>query len=284
MTSSRPGVVDTEFLVRELDALPAQQAIALRALHVSGDPRSSAADLAGALMADPAMTAQIIKLANSAYYGLSGRVSGVPFAVTVIGFVSVRSVVAAFAAGALGNDAVVPEGFWERAAVGASASTLVAGRVDAPRPDAFSIGLLHELGDFLLFRASREAHAEVHAQAQHWDCRRRSRIERDLYGLDHGQLLARSLAAWMFPDDFVRAVEVHAEVTRSGPSLARAVVAGQAVGTLALRPDDERRWIGDLLDKLSSRLDVGAVEPANAWALSRQARQDAAQLVGGFGV
>jgi HD-like signal output (HDOD) protein len=282
LISASADVIDTEMLVEELDALPAQRAAAMRALHVSGDPRSSAADLGSALMADPAITAQIIKLANSAYYGLSGRVASVPFAVTVVGFVSVRSVVAAFAAGALGADAVVPPGFWERASASAAATSLVAKRVDAPRPDAFSMGLLHELGDFLLFRASPEAHAEVHHEVPHWDCRRRSRLERERFGIDHGQLLGRSLAAWLFPDDFVRAVDHHCEVHRGGPALARAVVTGQAIGTLALRTDDELGVLDDMHDRLASRLDVGGVAMTDAWVLSRQARIDAAQLVGGF--
>ena len=146
------------------------------------------------------------------------------------------------------------------------------------------MGLLHELGDFLLFRASEEGHAAVHEQAQHWDCRRRSRVERELFGFDHGQLLARCLGAWMFPDEFVRALEVHTEVHRGGPALARALVAGQAVGTLALSRDEELRQAAALLAKLESRLEVGSVEPNQAWALSRQARHDAAQLVGGFTV
>jgi HD-like signal output (HDOD) protein len=276
--------VATEDLVRDLDTLPAQQAVALRVLHVSGDSRSSATDLASALMADPAMTAQVIRLANSAYYGLSGRVSSVPFAVTVIGFVSIRSVVAAFAAGALGGEAQVPPGFWERAAASAASSSIVAPRIGAAGTDAFSIGMLHELGDFLLYRVSPEAHAEIHAAADHWDCRRRCRIERALFGLDHGQALSRCLSAWMFPEDFVDAIDQHAEATRVGNPLARSLVAGQAIGALALHPDEQRRAATELAGRLTSRLEVGGIEPMNAWQLSRQARHDAATLAASFSV
>jgi HD-like signal output (HDOD) protein len=274
--------IDVERLVRDLDALPAQQAVAVRVLHVSGDPRSSATDLAGAVMADPAITTQVIRLANSAYYGLSGRVGSLPFAVTVVGFLSIRSVVAAFAAGALGGEVPVPDGFWERAAASASASSLIAPRVGAQRADAFSMGLLHELGDFLLYKASPEAHAEVHESAAHWDCRRRCRIERALFGIDHGQALARCLEAWLFPEEFVEAIDGHAEVTRIGPALCRALTGGQALGALSMKADEERRASADLLGALTSRLEVASVELSSAWQLSRQARLDAETLAASF--
>jgi HD-like signal output (HDOD) protein len=274
----RSPVIATEHLVQDLDSLPAQQAVAVRVLQVSGDPRSSAVDLAGALMGDPAITAQVIRLANSAYYGLSGRVGTVPFAVTVVGFVSIRSIVAAFAAGALGSDTPVPEGFWERAAASAAASSLVASRVGASRADAFSLGLLHELGDFLLYRASPEAHAEVDEGAAHWDCRRRCRLERALFGVDHGQALARCLESWLFPTTFVEAIEAHADTSRVGNPLARALVSGQAIAALSLRADHDRHSSADLLGRLTSRLEIGDVELGQAWPLSRQARADAEAL------
>ena len=265
-----------------LDSLPAQQAVAQQVLQVGGDSRSSANDLAATLQADPSLTAQVLKLANSAYYGLSGRVSAVSFAVTVVGFVSVRSVAAAFAAGALGDGADVPAGFWERAAASATACSLVAGRLGAQRPDGFSIGLLHELGDFLLYRESPETHREVHGRAAAWDCRRRCRVERELFGFDHGQVLARNLEAWMFPEEFVSAIDVHAETTRMGVPLARSIVAGQAVSALALLADEERRWSGDLVGKLTTRFEIGNVDPGQAWTLSRKAREEAELLAASF--
>lgn len=274
----------TEALVRDLDTLPAQQAVAVHVLHVSGDQRASAKDLAGALMADPAITAQVIRLANSAYYGLSGRVGSVPFAVTVIGFVSIRSVVAAFAAGALGHEADVPEGFWDRAAAGASTASIVAPRVDAPRADAFSLGLLHELGDFLLYRSSPEAHAEVHDGAPQWDCRRRSRIERALFGVDHGEVLARCLQAWHFPDEFVEGVSLHGDATRASPPLARCLAASAALGPVTLFDDEERPAATEVLAKITKQLETANVEHTQAWNLSRRARDDARTLAASFAV
>ena len=278
-----PIVTGTEQLLRDLETLPAQQAVALHVLQVAGDPRSSAQDLSEALVADPAMTAQVIRLANSAYYGLSGRVSTVAFAVTIVGFASIRSVVAAFAAGALGDDATVPDGFWQRASASASSCSLVASRVGAQRPDAFSVGLLHELGDFLLYRSSPEEHARLHAEVDHWSCRRRSFHEREVFGVDHGEAIARCLDAWLFPPEFVEAMSCHVRAEELAPPLARTLVGGQAVSALSLLADGDRSLGSELMLALRPALRLGRVEVDAAWGMSRQARADAATLAASFG-
>lgn len=275
--------IGTEQLLHDLETLPAQQAVALNVLKVAGDSRSSAQDLSEALIGDPAITAQVIRLANSAYYGLSGRVSTVAFAVTIVGFASIRSVVAAFAAGALGDEATVPDGFWSRAASSASSCSLVAGRVGAQRPDAFSVGLLHELGDFLLFRASPEEHARLHAEVDHWSCRRRARFEREVFGVDHGEAIARCLDAWMFPPEFVEAMSCHVRAEEIAPPLARTLVGGQAVAALSLVADEDRFLGDELLLALRPSLRLGQVPVDGAWGMSRQARTEAAVLAGSFG-
>ena len=70
--AARGALVDA--LIEELERLPAQPSVAVRTVWVADQPNSSAKDLAAALTADPSLTARVLRLANSAYYGLSGRV------------------------------------------------------------------------------------------------------------------------------------------------------------------------------------------------------------------
>jgi HD-like signal output (HDOD) protein len=275
-------MIETEQLLQDLEDLPAQQAVALHVLQVAGDPRTSAAHLAEALVGDPAITAQVIRLANSAYYGLSARVSSVTFAVTIIGFSSIRSVVAAFAAGALGEDASVPDGFWQRASASASSCSLLAARLGAPKPETFSVGLLHELGDFLLFRAAPDAYEELHRQVDHWTCRRRARVERELFGVDHGEAIARCLDAWLFPAELVEAMSCHVRAEELAPPMAKALVGGQAISALSFLEDEERRKTPDLLLELRPSLKLAKVPVDAAWGISRQARDQAAALAASF--
>ena len=73
--AQRGALVDV--LIEELERLPAQPSVAVRTVWVADQPTSSAKDLAAALTADPALTARVLRLANSAYYGLSRRIADV---------------------------------------------------------------------------------------------------------------------------------------------------------------------------------------------------------------
>jgi HD-like signal output (HDOD) protein len=256
-----------------LKHLPAHRAAALHVMEIAGHSWASSKDVAAALQIDPAMTANVLRLANSAHHGMSGRVRSLEFAVTVVGFSAVRSMAATFAAVVAG--APTPQGFWERATASAAATAVTAPQVGAVRVEGFSVGLLHELGDYLLFRRDPEAHAGLVLEAANWDCRRRCRHERARFGTDHGALLAESLESWHFPEDFVAAYASHCETNRAGSPLARALVGAQALTALAQLPDDERMWAADLVGRLTSRLAIGGIDPADAWALSRRAREEA---------
>src|SRR5256885_17013670 len=97
------GSTLVDALIEELERRPAQPSVAVRTVWVADQPNSSAKDLAAALTADPALTARVLRLANSAYYGLSRRVADVSFAVTGVGFPTVRDMAAVDGSGLLGH-------------------------------------------------------------------------------------------------------------------------------------------------------------------------------------
>ncbi|MCU1380983.1 MAG: putative signal transduction protein [Acidimicrobiales bacterium] len=272
----------SETLAERLQAVPASRPAAVQVLQVAGDKRASATDLAEVLATDPALAATVLKLANSAYYGLAGRIRNLPLAVTVVGFVSIHSIAAAHAAGALGSGAAVPDGFWDRAAASAASCSALAPGLGVPRPEGLCLGLLHELGDYLLLQADPDAHAEIDATTAHWDCRRRAQVEHEILGAHHGELLAHSLHAWNFPADFVDAVRQHPDTSRMADVLPRTLLAGHALSALTIRQDHELDGVDELVEQLTDPLDVGTVRTDQAWTLSRIARHDALQLAMAF--
>ena len=228
-TASGRPLVDE--LKEELEKLPASRAAALRVVQVVDDPATGAADVAKAASADPALTARILRVANSAYYGLSGRIGTPAFAVTVVGFATVRSLAALSASGLTGPGGCPPE-FWHRAATIASGSSLLARRVGADAPEAFCAGLLHDLGTALLRQHAGAQHEEILARAVAGEPL--LDLEREAYGGTHASLCASVLAGWRFPDDLCDAIGKHHEVPlRSAPPARRALQ-----GALALMPDE----------------------------------------------
>jgi HD-like signal output (HDOD) protein len=176
--------------------LPPRAAAAARVLQLADDPDTSAQDLARAMGTDPVFAARVLRVANSTYYGLSGRVSHLPFAVSVIGFQAVRSLAVVAAAG-LDTPDGAPEGFWRAAALTATGAELVAAMIGADTGDAFCVGLLHTIGAALLHQHQPLAALCLPESA---DPRALVAAEEERYGIGHDRLGARVLAAWHFPE------------------------------------------------------------------------------------
>jgi HD-like signal output (HDOD) protein len=210
-------------LLLELEQLPPARAAALRVVQMIDDPSSSAAGVAAAASIDPALTARMLRMANSAYYGLSGRVASASFAVTVIGFQTVRSLAAMSAAGFLGEDEL-PPGFWARGATAAAGTALIARRVGAEVPAAFCVGILHDLGTALLWRHDRERHADLLARVT--PAQPVELLEQQEYGATHAGLCADVLSTWHFPDDLCLAIGRHHDSPSSGALAAAQGLAG----------------------------------------------------------
>ena len=83
------ATADANDLITAVTQRPVQPGAAMRLLWMLEDPRSSAADLGRLIESDPALSEQIMRLANTAFYGLAGKVSSAWRAVTVLGLTDV---------------------------------------------------------------------------------------------------------------------------------------------------------------------------------------------------
>jgi hypothetical protein len=83
--------VDLDRLVGGVDALAAERPIAAQLIAAAGAEETDANALAAILSAVVALSGRVMKLANSAYFGMRGRVSSLQLAVTVIGFTTLRT-------------------------------------------------------------------------------------------------------------------------------------------------------------------------------------------------
>jgi HD-like signal output (HDOD) protein len=235
-------------LAELVEQLPAHDPVALRVLQVANDERADAGALGEAVEADPALTARLLRLANSTYYGMSGRIGNASAAVRVVGFTTVRSLAATVAAGLNGGGAL-PPGYWDHAALAASSCALVAGRAGVPRNDAFSLGLLHDLGRAVLVRSDTLAHVPLEL---------------------HPALAAALLRVWSFPPALCDAIAVHHDPAAASAPHQRALVAALAVARAVnaeLDPvsDDEQRAGLAVLGITEDEL-VGLVDHASATA------------------
>ncbi len=212
----------------ELLRMPPQPATAELVLRLVADPTSTALQLARAVETDPALAARVIRLANSPYYGAPRRVASAQHAIVLLGRDTVRGIAASAACSLLDTRADFgPDGFFRHALACAAASSVVAMRVGLSPADAFSAGLLHDLGAILLHHRDPEAFANAQRQ------RSMSEIvaaELKAFGMTHAQAGAAALEAWGFPSAFVEAVALHQHGVEDPVfALGRVVQVGEAL-------------------------------------------------------
>lgn len=217
-----------EELLARLDTLPSSEPALARVLQLVNDDNCSARRLGDAVSFDPALTIRLLRLANSAYYGLSGRIATAPRAVTVVGFTTVAALAAAAASG-MDAPSVVPEGYWRRAACTAVAASLIAAVVGAEQPEAFCAGLLADFGGALLHQADPNAFTQA-VEAATVDGADLVEAERARFGWAHDELAAKVLSIWRFPASLCTAVGAHHRaVPPTAEPLTRAVRAAMIV-------------------------------------------------------
>lgn len=260
----------------ELQRLPSQPIAAMRALRMVDDPQASTADLARLVETDPALSAQVMRLANSPYYGLSQNVSSAGRAVVLLGFTTVRALAVSGACRLLADgrrDELFPPGFWPHAVATGVATAAVARRTAVAPSDAFTAGLLHDIGAALLFRRDPGAYQRV-LDAADLDPDTLLALERTEFGVTHAGLGAQAMEAWRFPPALVRAVRHHhrdpGEVTTT---LTRLVIVGESLAR-QVAPTALHESVPSVRRALDA-VGLHAVEPA---PVLREIERELAQL------
>ncbi|MCZ7535130.1 MAG: HDOD domain-containing protein [Acidimicrobiia bacterium] len=202
--------VETNDLVAEVTDIPVNPGAAMRLLWMLEDPATSAQDLGRLIETDPALSTQVIRHANTAFYGLTGQVASAARAVNVVGLSTVRAL-ATTAAFDLFSDRGrgVPEGFWKHSVRTAAAASVLAKRVGIDASEAFSAGLLHDIGMALVFRRAPRRYEDVLSRVDPTSGRDLVRAEQEEFGFSHAQVGAAALGVMKFPAELVGAIARH---------------------------------------------------------------------------
>ena len=204
-------------LIADVVQLPVRPGAAMRLLWMLDDTQASAADLGRLIDSDPELSTQVVRLANTPFYGLPGRVTSAWRAVTVLGLSTLRAIATAAAFDLFAEHGrPLPADFWPHSTTTAAAASALARRVGALPNDAFSLGLLHDLGTALVSRR---------APRQYDELRERSELE-----ATHPHVGAAALSIMRFPADMVEAIAEHqAPLDRVTSPWARLLICADAV-------------------------------------------------------
>lgn len=181
--------------------LPAMPQVASKVLELSSDPNTSAQQLQQIIADDQAMTARILKIANSAMYSCSRKVKTLTEAIVMLGFNSIRSLVVTSAARNLYNTSSSTTGLkerllWEHSiGVAFACRLLVQERVPGLAEEAFLAGLMHDIGKLVLNLRVPDEFDEI-VQLVYNDNQTFCRTENDILGFDHAEVGARLVNKW----------------------------------------------------------------------------------------
>jgi len=181
--------------------LPAMPQVASKVLELSSDPNTSASQLQQVISDDQAMTARILKIANSAMYSCSRKIKTLTDAIVMLGFNSIRSLVVTSAARNLYNTKTNRTGLKERLLWEHSIGTAFACRFLAERhhpalmEEAFLAGLMHDIGKLVLNLREPDRFDEI-VQIVYNENRPFAETEHEVFGFDHTHVGALLVNKW----------------------------------------------------------------------------------------
>ena len=196
--------------VERITELPAMPSLAQKIIQLNANPYAHAEDLAKLVEKDPSLTAQIVRYAQSPFYGYQGQVASVRQAISrVLGYDMVMNISLGVAAvrpfkvpaeGPLGLNA-----FWRDATHSAALTQALCNampRAQRPRPGtAYLAGLLHNFGFLLLGHLFPEEFAELHQAVIDEPTASVVELEQRVIGATHMEMAAWLMEAWNMPQE-----------------------------------------------------------------------------------
>jgi putative nucleotidyltransferase with HDIG domain len=218
--------------IERITTLPTLPQIVTKIATMVDSPQTSVADVGRVIAKDQVLSARVLKLVNSAFYGFSGRVSSVTHAMVLLGFNVVKGLVLSASVFDLfqqeGADGLDRRRLWDHSIGTARIAGVLAQKVKLQEPEeAVVAGLLHDLGKIVLCAHLPEQFASIVELARRknllmWEA------ELEVLGVTHADVGRWLLERWKLPGKLVEPVALH-----HAPHLAREAPLTTAIVHLA---------------------------------------------------
>lgn len=246
--------------------------VALRLLELVNSSSSSSQEIVDLISRDPSLTANVLKVSNSSFYGAERKIDSLTEAVMRVGFREIYRLVAAISCGPMlshsskrnGREAT---GLLDHSLAAATAAQFLSKDLGENDNLAFTAALLHDIGKIVIGAVSESFYTLTQGgQTTETDL---LVTEQRVLGVTHAELGARLLERWQFPDSLVMAIQSHHRPAsaNSHPRLACILNLGNAVayqlghgfGHTSAKPDitlETCNFLALPTDRLSGYLDL----------------------------
>lgn len=205
--------MDPKELVTGVVRLVSLPEVCLRVTEMLEDPATTATDLGRVISRDTSLTARLLKIVNSAYYGFSSRIETVTRAVTIIGLRELRGLVLAASAieafSKIPSDLLNMAYFWRHSVYCGVIAQLLAKRCNVLHSERlFVAGLLHDIGKLIICH-KLTADAELIITTCRETGENDFEVEKRILGFDHAEVGSELLREWRMPDSLRDSVAFH---------------------------------------------------------------------------
>lgn len=214
-----PEHVKLSQMIEQINSLPSLPSVATKIMQLVANPDSRPMEIAEIISLDPALTAKVLRLVNSAFYGLRKQVSTVSQAVIYLGFNIIKNLAltaSVFDAIKLGE---VHKDLFEAlmihsVAVGMAAENIGQRLKFANPGELFTFGVLHDLGKMVEMQYFPDLFAQVHDQARDKQLMF-IESEQEILGFTHVQVVYKLLVRWALPENLYETIGGHHDFTGS---------------------------------------------------------------------
>ncbi len=214
-----------EEIIAAVDEMPPFPQVVQRAMQELADPAYEVSGLVDILKVDQAVTANILKLCNSAYFGLPRKVSSLKEAVVYLGADQLRQLLVSGAASKIYEKpnegyAVFADELWRHALATAVMAQVLRRHLRLKLDDnmVFTAALLHDVGKVVLSAFVIDKYRAIESLVEGGECSFQE-AEKEVLGFDHAEIGGKIAEKWEFPPEIIAAIAFHHEPSRASKEL-----------------------------------------------------------------
>jgi len=213
--------------------------ITLKIIQVVQDPRSTAHDLHQIVCNDPVLSSRVLRVVNSAFYGLPGQIGNIDRAIMLLGLNAVKNIAIAASIAKMFKTAVACDDFtgkdlWLHSIAVGAANKLITSAIGLALPDeAFLAGLIHDIGLVALMQTQGRKFTEILQRVKAGVPFRQA--EQAVLATDHPAVGMALAARWKFPRSFQYVIGYHHQPADLAPENRLLAVVTHLADVLAAR-------------------------------------------------
>jgi putative nucleotidyltransferase with HDIG domain len=190
--------------------LPPMPVVATKVLQLVESGKADATEISRAISADAAVSARVLKISNSTFYGCRRKIQTLSEAVVVLGHNTIKGLaVAASVKEIYRPSGLIENMLWEHSFGAALAAQLIAGKISHVSADeAFLAGLFHDLGKIIMNLREKEKFRQVIERCYN-EMLMFEDVELTVFPYTHAELGGHVLAKWNLPESLITAVMLH---------------------------------------------------------------------------